>query len=263
MRLVHISETWRGFGKSLAVAMVVCGAFVIGGAWYQFRHPPRTIDVRKDLLYRDFGELAKYRAEDVALPPNPRRVIFLGDSITSNWDIKTSFPGEPYVNRGIGGQTTSQMLVRFRQDVINLQPASVVILAGANDLGDTSAAPASVPDIENNLQTMAELAAMHHIRPIFASLLPVHDYTPGIPSMQQRSSQIRLVINRWLRSYCAANGYVYIDYHVALVSPNGKMRKELSVDGIHPNTTGYQIMAAIARDALGSKTEEPVHVSAK
>ncbi len=209
--------------------------------------------MRQAPLYQDFGQLARFREENRTLPVDPRRIIFFGDSITRLWDLGESFPGELYLNRGIDSQTTSQMLVRFRQDVIDLQPASVVILAGTNDLGDTSAAPLLIPDIERNLQTMAELATAHNIRPIFGSLLPVHNSGLKVVISAERSQSSILEINKWLHSYCAQYGYTYIDYHSALVSSNGMMRRDLSDDGIHPNASGYRIMASITKTALVRK----------
>lgn len=257
MKLFTVDESWRGIEESLAVALLVCAAFAAGDAFNRLQENPRGTEARKNLLYRDFGEVGKYRSENLALSPDPRRVIFFGDSITYRWDLKTAFPGEAYLNRGIGGQTTSQMLVRFRQDVLNLQPASVVILGGANDLGDSSAAPSTIPDIESNLQTMAELAVDHHIRPIFASLLPVHNYASSLPISATRSPQTLLAINSWLQSYCADRGYTYINFHDAMVSPDGKMRRELSDDGLHPNAAGYEIMTSVARSALETKATAP------
>src|SRR6266567_2901369 len=128
----------------------------------------------------DYGQLARYRDANAALKPpaaGENRVVFFGDSITDIWNLDESFPGKPYVNRGIGGQTTSQMLVRFRQDVINLQPKVVVILAGTNDIAGNTG-PISKEDIEANYSSLAELARAHNVRVIFSSVLPVHNYTP-------------------------------------------------------------------------------------
>jgi lysophospholipase L1-like esterase len=144
------------------------------------------------------------------------------------------------------------MLVRYRQDVLELHPSSVVILAGINDLGDTSAVPTPIPDIERNLQTMAELATLHHIRPVFASLLPVHNYKLRTQILETQIPQGLLEVNKWLKSYCAEQGYTYIDYHAAMMSPDGKMRKDLTEDGVHPNAAGYAIMASIAKESLSS-----------
>jgi lysophospholipase L1-like esterase len=250
MRVTRIPDNWRGLGRSLMIATVICAAFIAGGIFDRLLRPDAFLAMREASLFQDFGQLEKYRAANLALAPDPHRIVFLGDSITYYWNLETSFPGKPYLDRGIDAQTTSQMLVRFRQDVIDLQPAATVILAGTNDLGDTSAAPASIPDIERNLQTMAELADAHHIRPVFASLLPVHDYKSSFAISAMRNPKNILVINAWLKSYCKLHEYSYIDYHSAMVSPNGMMRLEFSDDGIHPNAAGHRIMAAVAKEAL-------------
>jgi lysophospholipase L1-like esterase len=250
MKIIREPSNWSGLGKLLTVAFAVCAAFVVGGGFELWQHNGDRIVMRQAILYQDYGQLARFRQENRALPPDPRRVIFLGDSITRLWDLGESFPGEPYLNRGIDSQTTSQMLVRFRQDVVDLHPASVVILAGTNDLGDTSAAPLPIPDIERNFQTMAEIAEVHGIRPILASVLPVHSYGSTFAVSSMRNPESILAVNVWARSYCAQHGYTYIDYHSALVSPNGMMRRELSDDGLHPNAAGYSIMASVAKNAL-------------
>ena len=204
-------------------------------------------------LRDDFGELARYRDANAALKPpaaGERRVVFFGDSITDIWPISKYFPGKPYVNRGIGGQTTPQMLIRFRQDVINLQPAGVVILAGTNDIAGNTG-PMSLEDIEANYASLAELATAHHIRVIFSSVLPVHNYTPqSINLFAQRSPEKIRELNRWLRDYCASNGCVYLDYFSAMVDPAGLLKKELAEDGLHPNADGYAIMAPLAEAAI-------------
>ncbi len=130
----------------------------------------------------DFGQLARYREADAALGPpaaGENRVVFFGDSITDIWKLEDYFPGKPYINRGIGGQTTPQMLVRFRQDVINLQPKVVIILAGTNDIAGNTG-PMRNEDIEGNLASMAELARVHDIRVVFCSIMPVHNYTERV-----------------------------------------------------------------------------------
>jgi lysophospholipase L1-like esterase len=248
----QISDKWRGLSKSLVVALVFWAVFLAGVGFDWLQHITDRVATRKNLLYQDFGQLGFYGAANSALPPDPHRIIFFGDSITYQWNLGASFPGEPYLNRGIRGQTTSQMLVRYRQDVLELHPTSIVILAGFNDLGDTSAVPTPIPDIERNLQTMAELAILHHIRPVFASLLPVYNDKLRFPIMETRIPQGLLEINKWLKSYCDEQGYTYIDYYAAMVSPDGKMRKDLSDDGIHPNAAGYAIMASTAKESLSS-----------
>ena len=206
----------------------------------------------------DFGELARYRDENARLaPPAPeeKRVVFFGDSITHLWSLPEYFPGKPYVNRGIGGQTTAQMLVRFRQDVIALQPKAVVILAGTNDIAGNTG-PARIEDIEANFASFAELAKAHGIAVVFSSVLPVHNYTPESQDFfAQRSPEKIVVLNLWLKAYCAVHGCVYLDYFNALVDKNGLLGKELADDGLHPNHAGYKIMAPMAeraiREALG------------
>ena len=135
---------------------------------------------RISIYMNDFGELSRYRDANAALPPpvaGENRVVFFGDSITDMWHLDESFPGKPYINRGIGGQTTPQMLVRFREDVINLQPKVVVILAGTNDIAGNTG-PMTLDEIEANYSSLAELATTHKIRVVFSSVLPVHNYTP-------------------------------------------------------------------------------------
>src|SRR5256885_4071306 len=163
----------------------------------------------------DYGQLARYRDADAALQvpaAGENRVVFFGDSITDIWKLDESFPGKSYVNRGIGGQTTSQMLVRFRQDVINLQPKVVVILAGTNDIAGNSG-PISNQDIEANLASLADLARANKIAVIFSSILPVHNYTPKSQDFfAQRPMGRILALNKWLKEYCAANHLTYLDY---------------------------------------------------
>jgi lysophospholipase L1-like esterase len=201
----------------------------------------------------DFGQLARYRDANASLPapaPGESRVVFFGDSITDIWKFTDSFPGKPYINRGIGGQTTPQMLVRFREDVIDLHPKSVVILAGTNDIAGNSG-PMSLPEIEANYATMAELSRLHGIRVVFASLLPVNNYTPRAQDFfAQRSPEKILELNRWLKAYCAANAYVYLDYFSAMVDDKGMLKKDLSDDGLHPNAAGFKVMAPLAEAAI-------------
>jgi lysophospholipase L1-like esterase len=203
----------------------------------------------------DFGQLARYRDANAALkPPAPgeNRVVFFGDSITDIWHLDEYFPGKPYVNRGIGGQTTPQMLVRFRQDVINLQPKVVVILAGTNDIAGNTG-PMRLEDIEADYASLAELARANHIRVVFSSVLPVHNYTPKSQDFfAQRSPEKILELNRWLKNYVAEHAdCVYLDYFSALVDDKGLMKKDLADDGLHPNAAGFEIMAPMAEAAIG------------
>jgi len=208
----------------------------------------------------DYGRLSRFAAANAALVaprPGEDRVVFFGDSITDGWSKPENggfFPGRPYLNRGIGGQTTAQMLVRFRPDVIALRPRAVVILAGTNDVagnaGDTT--PAS---IEDNLASLAELARAHGIQVVLASLLPVSDDKKdagGLPltRTRQRPTETLKALNRWLAGYAARSGHVYLDYFSAMADRNGLLRPELNDDGLHPNARGYALMAPLAERAI-------------
>jgi lysophospholipase L1-like esterase len=201
----------------------------------------------------DFGQLARYRDANAALKTpaaDENRVVFFGDSITDIWKLEDYFPGKPYLNRGIGGQTTPQMLVRFRQDVIDLHPKAVVILAGTNDIAGNTG-PMSLQTIEEDYSSLAELARVHGIRVIFSSILPVHNYTPKSQDFYaQRSPEKILELNRWLKDYSVANGLVYLDYFTSLLDDKGLLKKDLADDGLHPNPAGYKIMAPLAEAAI-------------
>lgn len=203
----------------------------------------------------DFGELKRYREADAALGPpaaKEKRVVFVGDSITDYWKLADYFGGKPYVviNRGIDGQSTPQMLVRFRQDVIHLHPQVLVVLAGTNDIAGVTG-PTRNEDIEANYASMAELAHAHLISVVFASLLPVNNYTDDAKeSFALRPRERILALNRWLKDYCAKNGLVYLDYFSAMVDDKGMLKRELSDEGLHPNAAGYKIMAPLAEAAI-------------
>ena len=205
------------------------------------------------ILRDDFGELGRYREANAALkPPAPgeNRVIFFGDSITDLWKLDEYFRDKPYIKRGIGGQTTPQMLVRFRQDVIDLQPRVVVILAGTNDIAGNTG-PMLLEDIEANYASMAELARANRIKVILSSVLPIHNYTPQSQDLfAQRSPAKILQLNRWLKDYCASNGLIYLDYFNAMVDEKGLLKRDLAEDGLHPNKAGYAIMAPLAQAAI-------------
>jgi acyl-CoA thioesterase I len=201
----------------------------------------------------DYGQLARYREPDAALAApaaGENRVVFFGDSITDIWKIEDYFPGKPYINRGIVGQTTPQMLVRFRQDVINLQPKVVIILAGTNDIAGNTG-PMRNEDIEANLASMAELARAHDIHVVLCSIMPVHNYTEKAKDFFAQRPQSRiLALNEWIKDYSAKNNLVYVDYFSALVDDKGMMKKELADDGLHPNAAGYKITAPLAEAGI-------------
>jgi lysophospholipase L1-like esterase len=201
----------------------------------------------------DFGELKRYRAANAKLKPpaaGEKRVVFFGDSITDMWPFATAFPGKPYVNRGIAGQTTSQMLVRFRNDVVALAPKVVVILAGTNDIAGNTG-PISLEDIEGNFASMVELARAHGIRVVLSSVIPVHNYTPASELTYPRRPPEQIVaLNKWMKDYAAASGCVYLDYAAAMSDDKRVLRRELADDGLHPNKAGYAIMAPLAEQAI-------------
>jgi lysophospholipase L1-like esterase len=201
----------------------------------------------------DFGELNRYRKDNASLLPSAgdeQRVIFLGDSITDYWKLPNYFPNKSYINRGIDGQTTSQMLVRFRQDIIDLHPKVLVILAGTNDIAGVTG-PTRDEDLEANYSSMAELARAHDIHVIFSSILPANNYTHDAEeNFNLRPRERILAINKWLQDYCAKNNLTYLDYFSALVDDKGMLKKDLTDDGLHPNDAGYKIMAPLAEKAI-------------
>src|SRR3954463_4826272 len=203
----------------------------------------------------DYGQLARYREANAALkPPAPEenRVVFFGDSITDIGHLDEYFPGKPYINRGIGGQTTPQMLVRFRQDVIDLHPKVVIILAGTNDIAGNTG-PMRLEDIEDDYASLADLAHANSVKLIYSSVLPVHNYTDRSKDFfAQRSPEKILALNEWLKNYCAqaAHACTYLDYFSAVVDDKGLLKKDLADDGLHPNTAGYKIMAPMAEEAI-------------
>jgi lysophospholipase L1-like esterase len=205
------------------------------------------------MLMNDFGQLERYRAADAQLGPpaaGEQRVVFFGDSITDIWKLDESFPGKHYINRGIGGQTTPQMLVRFRPDVIDLQPAVVVVLAGTNDIAGNTGEE-TLEQIEGDYATLAELAKVHGIHLVFASVMPINDYNPtALRFFLQRSPAKILKLNEWLKKYCADNGLVYLDYFSAMVDDHGMLKAELTGDGLHPNAAGFGVMAPLAEAAV-------------
>jgi lysophospholipase L1-like esterase len=211
--------------------------------------------------------LARYAAANAALPPpapGERRVVFFGDSITDNWDAEGYggfCPGRLYVNRGISGQTTAQMLLRFRADVIDLSPAAVVILAGTNDVAG-NAGPVSDAAIHGNVRSLAELAVANGIAVVLCSILPVVDgtkdaegrtrvWTDGRPPARIQG------LNRWLREYAQANGFVYLDYAAAMADADGSLKRELTDDGLHPDAKGYAVMNPLVEAAIRKALQTP------
>ena len=210
---------------------------------------------RAELLMDDFAELCRYREANAALKPSgpdEDRIVFFGDSITEGWNLDEHFPGKPYINRGIGGQTTPQMLIRFRQDAVALRPAVAIILAGTNDIGGNTG-PMRLEDIAANLASMADIARTNGIPAAFSSLLPpAHRETPlSRFNLLKHPLDAVLALNAWLAGYCAAHGLAFIDYYSAMSGPDGLVKPEFSEDGLHPTPLGYQAMAPLAQAAIG------------
>jgi lysophospholipase L1-like esterase len=215
---------------------------------------------RADKILHDGPNLARYAEANSALVARAKlelRVVFMGDSITDAWvspQFGGFFPGKPYVDRGISGQTTPQMLIRFRPDVIALQPKVVVILAGTNDIAGNTG-PMTLEQIEANLASMAELAKANKIRVVLASVLPVSNYghdRQGNPLDMRinRPPQKIFELNTWIKKYAAEKGHTYLDYFSAMVDAQGLLQGELSEDGLHPNAKGYAVMSPLAEQAI-------------
>jgi len=219
---------------------------------------------------QDWNQLGRYYAANAELKEQPaqvKRVVFMGDSITDGWRLGESFPGKPYVNRGISGQVTAQMLVRMFPDVIDLKPAAVIILAGTNDIAQNNG-PQTIMMVEENLMAMTELAQKHGIQVILCSVLPISDYAPmpvgwGNPPQTAEEPRRKLIqsthrppsqivqLNEWMKKYAASVGATYADYFSAVADEKGMLKEGYSEDGLHPNGKGYALMAPVAETAIG------------
>jgi acyl-CoA thioesterase-1 len=216
--------------------------------------------------YNDWPFLAKFREANGLLPqpsPGEARVVFMGDSITEGWGLKATpaspargefFPGKPYINRGISGQTTPQMLVRFRQDVVLLKPKVVVLLAGTNDIAENTGKE-TIEEIGNNIASMSELARANGIRVVLCSILPASDFHwhKGL----EPAPKIR-ALNAWMKDYAAKNGFVFVDYYSPMANSDGGLKSELSPDGVHPNKAGYDLMAPLAEAGIAEALRKPL-----
>src|SRR5574340_587 len=205
----------------------------------------------KQLRGSDRDNLKRYADANLkAGPATPERVVFLGDSITDGWRLNEYFAGRDFVNRGISGQITGEMLGRMMADVIDLKPKAMIVLAGTNDI----ARGVPVITIENNLTMIADLAEFHKIKPMFASLLPVSDYHKDVNPANERSKQrppaIILELNGWIKNFCARRGFRYVDYYSVTVDKAGFFQPEIADDGLHPNAKGYRLMAPVVLEAI-------------
>ena len=241
---------------------IVCvGLALIATAWtpaaQQLPDCPDLVRAMQDMMrvdarLRDFALLARYRDANRDARP---RVVFMGDSITDAWvrpEYGGFFPGQPYADRGISGQTTPQMLIRFRPDVIALHPQAVVILAGTNDIA-ANTGPMTDEEIEGNLASMSELAQASKIHVVLSSITPVSNYhgrPPAAPMTARRPPARILAINAWMKAYAAEHRHVYLDYYPAMVDQDGMLRAELSEDDLHPNAKGYAVMTPLAEAAI-------------
>jgi len=237
---------------ALSIAPVIATAQLV-----EDYNPPRTNcclataaqTLANQLL--DWNQLGRYHADNLKLmaqPPDPQRVVFMGDSITDGWKLPQYFPDKPYVNRGISGQTTPQMLVRMFEDVINLRPAVLVIFAGTNDIARNTG-PETIEMVEENFQAMTELAQLHAIKVVLCALTPVSDYGPRKMTEARPPADI-LKLNAWLKDYAARSHAIYADYFAALVDDKGMLKDGFSRDGLHPNDKGYELLAPVAAAAI-------------
>lgn len=211
--------------------------------------PPKQVE-RMQARLQDWAQLDRYRTANAALQlpaPGVKRVVFYGDSITDNWQrVVDFFPGKPYLDRGISGQTTPQMLVRFEQDVVHLHPAVVVILAGTNDIAGNTG-PSTPEMIEDNFKSMTAIAKANGIKVVISSITPAFAY-PWKPGAKP-ADEIR-ALNEWLKDFSRKDGDVYLDYYDSMADAEGGMKPGLSSDGVHPTAKGYSIMAPLAEKAI-------------
>jgi len=244
--------------RTLMTTVLLAGSALAQVPAHQSPTAPAPVAVPKPP--QDWAQLGRYAAEDAALPlpaPGQQRVVFLGDSITDSWgrSVGSFFPGKPYVNRGISGQTTLQMLVRFEQDVVHLHPVVMVILAGTNDVAGNTG-PETPTMIEDNFRAMTDVARRNGIRVVLASITPAARY-PWRPDVES-VPEIR-ELNAWLKQYAAEQNLVYLDYYSAMADADGAMKPGLSSDGVHPTEAGYAVMAPLAEAAIAQalKQERP------
>ncbi len=220
----------------------------------QMPTPEQMAEFRRVMEERqrnDWAYLERYREDNLKIgnpAPNENRVVFYGNSITDFWIniMPEFFEGEPYVDRGISGQTTPQMLIRFRQDVVNLKPSVVVILAGINDINGNTG-PSTLEMIEDNISSMTEVARANGIRVALCSVLPC-DSIYSRPDLHPAERVVQL--NTWIKKYASDNGCIYVDYFSSMTDGKDGLKKEYTSDGIHPNKAGYSVMGPLAQAAI-------------
>ena len=243
-------------GHIITTMRICIGLVLATAAWAQPSAPPPIAPPplrAAAALISDYGNLQRYAADNRTVPApaaGEQRVVFMGDSITDGWgrNVKVPFfPGKPYINRGISGQTTAQMLLRFYPDVVALKPKAVLILAGTNDIGG-NLGPVPLESIENNLAAMSDIARANGIRVILAALTPVCDYHR--PQTAQRPPEKINELNRWIKDFAARNHFVYLDYFTPTADDKGFFKAEITNDGLHPNEAGYAIMGPLAQKAI-------------
>lgn len=247
------------------VVFAICGIAILGLAVFAQAPKPTPLDLaaekqRADRLEKrllDFPNYARYREANSKLAPPTKgepRVVFMGDSITDGWKLNEYFPGKPYVNRGISGQTTPQMLIRFRPDVIDLKPKVVVILAGTNDISSYPG-PTTLAAIKDNLTSMVDVAHANGINVVLASVMPVSDYNKDsagvliVRTIVRPPAQIA-ELNKWIKQFCENRKLVYLDYFSPMADDKGLLKAEYADDGLHPNAKGYEIIKPLAEVAI-------------
>jgi lysophospholipase L1-like esterase len=253
--------------RLLGIVLLVFALIGLPGAIFgqlvEDYHPPKASCCLQGAAQRladqlqDWNQLGRYSDDDRKLeaqPPQPGRVVFLGDSITDGWDLNRDFPGKTYVNRGISGQVTAQMLVRMFPDVINLHPAALILLAGTNDIAGNNG-PETLKMIEENIQAITELTQKHGIKVILCSVMPVSDYTEHKQVARHPSADI-LKLNMWMRRYASEVHAQFADYFAALADAQGMLKEGLADDGLHPNAKGYALVAPVAAAAIEMALEK-------
>ncbi|HJY34907.1 MAG TPA: GDSL-type esterase/lipase family protein [Vicinamibacterales bacterium] len=263
MRSIVGSASWLG-----VFIMLACGAGRAAAQTAAQPAPPPLPDcpdvaramrdlMGQDARLRDWPNLTRYRMANDELQESAAAVpvVFLGDSITDRWDDEGSggfFPGKHYVNRGIGGQTTPQMLIRLRPDVLSHSPKGIVLLAGTNDIAGNTG-PESDEDIEQNIAAIAELSAANGAKVVLAGILPISDYhqkPDQVPQTVRRPMSRITAVNAWMRKYAADHGHVFLDYTPGVADSRGMLKADFSDDDLHPNAQGYAAMAPFAEAAI-------------